>query len=162
MSPEKPNTDTDTSCSPHTPHPASMGESFSRAGPVHDTQPWPRHSFRTVPPKWPRSTASSGEEQQLDATGCSPSGPAAPSGWKCMPKHGCKGATRALVSFFPLKCLKQVSVHNDASSLFLLLKSNPGRGRSLVSYLAVFLPQNAQWPKTKHNDITTTSKKVKK
>lgn len=40
--------------------------------------------------------------------------------------------------------LKQVSAHNDASCLFLLLKSNPGRGRSLVSYLAEFLPQNAQ------------------
>lgn len=64
---------------------------------------------------------------------------------QCMPKHGCRNATRALVSFFPLQYLKQVSVHSvDVSCLFLLLKSSPGRGRSLVSYLTMFLPQNAE------------------
>lgn len=82
---------------------------------------------------------------------------------QCMSKHGCRDAVRALVSFFPLQYLKQVSVHNvDVSCLFLLLKSNPGRGRSLVSYLAMFLPQNAEGDQRPNNDIMTTSEKVKK
>lgn len=126
-------------------HPTSTGKSFGRAGP----STWPCHIFRTIPPKWFRTTASTGEEERQLHACCSPAGPATFSGQHLMLRDDWLWRGRKSIRLiFPSSVFKArwSAQWWWENCLFLLLKSNPGTGRPLACYHAtIFLPQNTLW-----------------